>query len=396
MNYLEELKQLNLEKEDYAIIGSSAMAIRGLRVNEDLDIIVKKKLLTAIKKKFPIIERKFTYKIKNTHVEIWKSCPGIANLEKLITDSEYINSYPFVKLKYILQYKKSSNKIKDLEDIKLIDDYKKSKDIRQKNKNWWNEVTPIHINSPEVYKINELKKGNITLHKIELREIGNIRNKNILHLQCHIGLDSLSLAMLGAKVTAVDISEKAIEQAQKLNKKLKQNVKFIASDIFDLPLILNEKFDIVFTSYGILPWLYNLKVWSGIINGFLKTGGYFYIVDFHPMAYVIDCDEESNVIFEQLYFSNNNKPEIWKEEKDYANSRYISKNPIYTWKWTIGDLISSIANNNFHLNFYHEFGSSPEKIIDNMVQDIDKNWVVPTIERKIPLLFSLMAKKEVN
>ena len=396
MKYLNELNKLNLPKDKYAIIGSAALAVRGIRDNEDLDIVVNNKTLDDLKNRLEYKEKQFTLKIKNTHIEIWKSCPLIKNIDKVIRDSEIINSYRFVKLKYILKYKSASNKLRDKKDIKLIQDYLESEKYRKRNKAWWDEVVAIHLKTRGFYKIDDLKSGKSTLRNPEIKELGNIKNKKILHLQCHFGLDSISLALDGANVTAVDISEKAITLAKKLSKDINSSVNFICSDIYNLPMILDDKFDIVFCSYGVLYWLSDLKIWAKIINNYLKKGGFLYFVDFHPIANVIACDDDYNIIFEQNYFSTSNKPESWEEERDYANPNYISKNPVYTWKWTVGDLISSLVEAKLQIEFFHEFDFCPEKIIENMQKDNKGNWFVPGIKSKIPLLFSLKAKKNIN
>jgi 2-polyprenyl-3-methyl-5-hydroxy-6-metoxy-1,4-benzoquinol methylase len=113
---------------------------------------------------------------------------------------------------------------------------------------------------------------------IELELLGNVKGLSILHLQCHFGQDSLSLARMGAHVTGIDLSDKAIKTAQELNAELHLNAEFICSDIYDLPQHLNKQFDIVFTSYGTIGWLPDLNKWAQIIHHFLKPEGKFIFV----------------------------------------------------------------------------------------------------------------------
>ena len=117
------------------------------------------------------------------------------------------------------------------------------------NKDLWNKRTVIHKNS-SFYDLPSFLKGKNSLNEIEQRELGNIEGKTILHLQCHFGMDSLSMARMGAKVTGVDFSDTAIEEAQKLNDQLGLNANFISSNVYDLGTALSDQFDIVFTSYG--------------------------------------------------------------------------------------------------------------------------------------------------
>jgi 2-polyprenyl-3-methyl-5-hydroxy-6-metoxy-1,4-benzoquinol methylase len=132
------------------------------------------------------------------------------------------------------------------------------KDYLEFNKKFWNERVSIHKTS-ELYELKNFKKGKNKLHSLERKELGNVKDKTILHLQCHFGMDTLSLAMLGASVTGIDFSEEAIREAKSLNKRLGLSVEFILSNVYSLPEKLDKKFDIVFTSYGVLTWLPDLK-----------------------------------------------------------------------------------------------------------------------------------------
>ncbi len=122
------------------------------------------------------------------------------------------------------------------------------------NKAFWNERVSIHKNS-DLYELRNFKKGMNKLHSLEREELGDVRGKSILHLQCHFGMDSLSLERLGAEVSGVDFSEEAINAAIELRDELGMNSEFILSDIYSLPEKINKKYDIVYTSYGVLTWL---------------------------------------------------------------------------------------------------------------------------------------------
>ena len=131
------------------------------------------------------------------------------------------------------------------------------------NKKAWNKRTPVHIKS-KFYNNNEFMREKNSLKLIELNAIGNVTEKSLLHLQCHFGQDSISLARMGAKVTAVDFSDVAIKEAKKLAKKINTRVEFIESDVLDLKL--KKEFDIVFSSYGVIGWLPDLDMWAKTIS----------------------------------------------------------------------------------------------------------------------------------
>jgi len=148
----------------------------------------------------------------------------------------------------------------------------------KQNEKFWDEVAPIHFKS---YNIDALRQGISCIDEIQKQELYPIAEKKLLHLQCHIGTDSISLALDGAQVTAVDFSKKSIELAKRLNQEIGTNVEFIQANIFSLKDILKREFDIVYTSQGVLAWIKDINVWASIIYDYLKIGGVFYIMEIH-------------------------------------------------------------------------------------------------------------------
>src|SRR5437868_117554 len=133
------------------------------------------------------------------------------------------------------------------------------------NRESWNKRTEVHVGS-EFYDLEGFLNGNTSLNSIELGLLGNIKGKSILHLQCHFGQDTISLARLGADVTGVDLSDRSIEKAVEIAAQTNSGATFICCDIYDLPRHLDKKFDIVFTSYGTIIWLPDLDKWAKLIS----------------------------------------------------------------------------------------------------------------------------------
>src|SRR3954464_11903705 len=150
----------------------------------------------------------------------------------------------------------------------------------QSNRKLWNDWTGIHAQS-EFYDVESFKEGKFRLHPIEKEELGDVRGKTLLHLQCHFGLDTLSWANLGAIVTGADFSDKAIDLARELSRETGLPATFICSNIYDLPAALEGQFDIVFTSHGVLGWLPDMPNWGKVVAHFLKPGGTFYVAEVH-------------------------------------------------------------------------------------------------------------------
>ncbi len=260
---------------------------------------------------------------------------------------------------------------------------------RDGNRALWDEITPVHLKS---YGVERFLAGESWLPKKILEEVGDVEGLSLLHLQCHFGLDSLAWVREGAAVTGVDFSPKAIEAAKDLSQRSSLPATFIQSDIYDLPKHLEEQFDIVFTSIGVLCWLKDLKAWGRIIAQRLKPGGFFYIMDAHPLYYTFD--EEGKWQFEYAYF-HQEAPYVWDEEgPDYMDPNYSVKNPSYEWSWAVSDVIDAVLQAGLHLDFFHEFSAMAEPIYPEMVLCEDGWYRFPNMPVPLPVIFSLKAHKE--
>ncbi len=265
--------------------------------------------------------------------------------------------------------------------------------FEESNKKLWNELTDVHIRS---YGVDKFKKGASTLDQIQLSEIGDVRGRALLHLQCHFGLDTLSFAREGAIVTGVDFSEKSIEYANQLKEELNINARFICCNIYDLKDNLDKQFDIVYTSQGVLCWLKDLEKWAEIIYHFLKPNGIFYIMDGHPIKNTLEHTKKGKLDILYPYF-HNKKPTKWDDDSpDYSDENYISKNPSYEWQWSLSDVINSLIKTGLRIQFIHEFDRLFYKHFPAMNCDENGWWYLPDYRNKIPLMFTLRAKKEGN
>jgi len=259
------------------------------------------------------------------------------------------------------------------------------------NKRHWDDAARVHFRS-NYYNVSGFMKGGITLSPIELNELGDVANKDLLHLQCHIGLDTLSWGRKGANVVGVDFSSEAIKIANELAREisLQERVVFVESDIYDLQKRVYKKFDIVFTSHGVLNWLPNLELWAQTINNFIRPGGLFYIVDIHPYAWIID---DSTFKIRNSYFGISN-PEVWVSNGTYAlNSSEIKNTTTYLWQHTLGDIISAIAKVGLKIEFVHEFPFCSYQMWPFLEKNKDGFWHMPEGFPVMPLLFSLKAIK---
>ncbi len=258
------------------------------------------------------------------------------------------------------------------------------------NKDTWNKKVAIHAVS-EFYDVEGFKNGKTTLNTIELEELGDVKGKSLLHLQCHFGLDTLSWSRLGASCTGIDLSNEAIKQAKKLNNEMSLDAVFMESNLYDVPKKIQGEFDIVFTSYGVIGWLPDLKLWGEIIAGKLKKGGVFYMIEFHPIVWMFDF----LVTPPKLKYPYLNGKVIYEEYKGtYTNNDADIISKEYGWNHGLGEVVTSLTNAGLQIEFLHEFEKSPYNSFPEMEKTKDGMFVLKENQRMFPLLYSIKATKK--
>ncbi len=256
------------------------------------------------------------------------------------------------------------------------------------NKNSWNKKTEVHVNS-EFYDNENFIKGKSSLNKIELDLLGDIKGKSILHLQCHFGQDTISLSRLGAKTTGVDLSDKAIETAKELAVKTSADADFICCDVYDLPQHLDQKFDIVFTSYGTIGWLPDMDKWANIVSQFLKPNGKFIFVEFHPVVWMFDDS------FEKIGYNYfNAEPIIETFDGTYADKNAPITQDYVSWNHPISEVVNSLINCGLEINSLNEFDYSPYNCFDETVEIAPNKFRIKHLDNKIPMVYAIVATKK--
>ncbi len=255
------------------------------------------------------------------------------------------------------------------------------------NKESWNKRLDTHLES-DFYDLPGFLKGKSSLNSIELELLGDVKNKSILHLQCHFGQDSISLSRLGAKVSGIDLSDQSIATAQKLAKDCDTDTQFICSDVYGLPNALNEKFDIVFTSYGTISWLPDLDLWAQVVSHFLKPEGKFVFVEFHPVVWMFD-DDLQKVGYN--YF--NEKPIVEEESGSYADREADLKNQYVCWNHSISETVNNLIKNQLRIESLNEYDYAPYNAVNNMEEFEKGKYRVKHFGNKAPLVYSILATK---
>ena len=255
------------------------------------------------------------------------------------------------------------------------------------NKATWNEKVKVHAES-EMYDLEAFREGKTSLMAYELEALGDVKGKSLLHLQCHFGQDTLSWSRLGAKCTGVDLSDEGVKMARQLNDELKLDAEFVCCNVLDTSNYVKKQFDIVFTSYGVIGWLPDLKPWGKVIAERLQTGGTFYMAEFHPIVWMFDYLQNPPV----LKYGYMQEDVIYEEyDGTYADESSSMKSKEYGWNHGIGEVVSALTEAGLHIEYLTEHDESPYNVLPDL--ELTKSGMYATKDKLYPLIFTLKATK---
>jgi SAM-dependent methyltransferase len=259
--------------------------------------------------------------------------------------------------------------------------------------NWlrWNEVVDIHLRSSD-YGVADFRAGGSDLHPIEAAEIGDVGGKRVLHLQCHFGLDTLRLARRGAIVTGLDYSPKAIEAARALARDSRLAARFVEGDLHDAPRLIEGSFDIVYVTWGALCWLPDIRRWAAIAAGFVAPGGFLYLLEAHPVTLCMMQRNDRLFRVTDDYFSR--APIPADEDVTYTgDADKVANTRVYNWVHMLGDTVSAVIDAGLTVDFLREHDALPWRLYQTLVADAVGMWRLPPDQLRLPLSFSLKARR---
>lgn len=255
------------------------------------------------------------------------------------------------------------------------------------NRRKWDESVPLHVSSA-MYDVPSFLRGRSTLRPLELREVGPVRGRSLLHLQCHFGLDTLSWARLGAEAVGVDFSLPAIRAARKLARRAGVEARFLRSNVYDLPKVLDEQFDIVYTAKGALCWLPDIDRWAEVVARFLRPGGTFYLLEDHPVGELFRNEKGTTALeLEIPYF----RGEALRGEYDgtYATDAKMKHRVSYEWIHPVSHVLSALIDHGINIVSVREFPYSYWRRFSFMTEDRKGWWHLPQEKGLIPLIWSV-------
>jgi SAM-dependent methyltransferase len=260
-------------------------------------------------------------------------------------------------------------------------------EFHETNRRLWDGWTEIHRDSP-FYDVDAFRAGASSLNSIELEAVGEVAGTDLIHLQCHFGLDTLSWARRGARVTGVDFSDRAIALARELSVELEIPAEFHCLEVTELPPEWSDRFDVAFTSYGVLPWLPDLGAWAESIARVLRPGGAFHLVEFHPFSSMLDDTGR----IRHPYF-HTGEPDRYQVEGSYADPSAPFRHDAYEWAHSLSEIHQAIRAAGLEILDFKEYPFSPYGCYPYLEESEPGRWTVRESPVPFPLVFSIHATK---
>lgn len=269
---------------------------------------------------------------------------------------------------------------------------------REANRAKWDELVQPHLTSG-FYSVDALRDGTGRLDPIVQREVGDVAGLSVLHLQCHFGLDTLTLAQRGACVTGLDFSGEAIRAARALAAEVGLDATFVEGDLYAAPELIEGAFDLVFATWGTICWLPDLAGWARVASHFLKPGGRLYFADCHPMAYVWDegegmCDPLQGRLKTKYPYFHDASPILLDDPDDYASAHKTVNTRTYEWAHPVSETVSAVAAAGLAFEYMHEHPWITWALLPGLVEAEDGLYGWPEgTDPALPLSLSFSARK---
>ena len=260
------------------------------------------------------------------------------------------------------------------------------------NRDLWDKRVRAHLQFG-LYPSAKVEAGTYDVGEPETSEIGDVRGLRLVHLQCNAGADTLAWARLGATVTGIDFSAEAIAEARRLADATGLDATFVCADVLDLPAGLG-RFDVVYTSMGVLWWLPDLERWAATAAGLLAPGGRFYMVEIHPVAMALVDSDGRFEIGEDYYGPGG--PIVFETTGTYYEAEDFVAEPAmeHGTVHTLGSTVTALCRAGLRIEFLHEHPFTRFRMHPSLVGDAESYWRFPEDAPRVPLTFSLLASAD--
>ncbi|WP_229401654.1 class I SAM-dependent methyltransferase [Micromonospora okii] len=236
-------------------------------------------------------------------------------------------------------------------------------DYRSVNRANWDERAPAHAASPD-YGVERFLADPAHLSEVvrfDLPRLGKVTGLRGVHLQCHIGTDTVSLHRLGARMTGLDFSPAALAEARRLAAGTGAPVDFVEADVYDAPTVLEPGgFDLVYTGVGALCWLPDIRRWAQVVAALLRPGGRLFLRECHPMLWTLDDTRPDGTLAVEYPYFERPEPTVFQEQGTYvATEQTFTHTVTHEWNHGLGEVVTALLDAGFELTMLVEHDSAP-------------------------------------
>lgn len=274
-------------------------------------------------------------------------------------------------------------------------------DYLEINRASWDERAPAHAASPD-YRVAELvadPAGLSDVVRFDLPRLGDLTGVRGVHLQCHIGTDTLSLARLGATMTGLDLSGASLVEARRIAAAAQTRVEYVEADVYRAVEVLGAgRFDLVFTGIGALCWLPSVTRWAKTVAGLLRPGGRLFLREGHPALWAIDETRPDGLLVLDLPYFETEQPLVWDEGGTYVDTdTSFTHNVTHSWNHGIGEIFTALTAAGLRVTDLVEHDSVPWNALPGrMTKSDDGEWRLTERPQRLPLSYTLRAVKDVS
>lgn len=265
------------------------------------------------------------------------------------------------------------------------------------NRASWDERAPLHAASAD-YEVERFVSSPAHLSEVvrfDLPRLGDVRGLRAVHLQCHIGTDTLSLARLGARVSGLDFSAASLVQARRLAERCGVDISYVEADVYQAAQALPAgEYDLVYTGIGALCWLPDIERWASTVAALLKPGGRLFLRDGHPMLMAVNEAHQDRLQVEYPYFERE-APTVWVSDETYVDTdQALTQTETHEWNHGLGQVITALLRNGLQVTALEEHQSIPwEALPGQMAKGDDGEWRLREAPWRLPLSYTLQAIK---
>jgi SAM-dependent methyltransferase len=262
----------------------------------------------------------------------------------------------------------------------------------------WDERAPVHAASPGYHRQQFIDDPEFLSHvvRFDVPRLGDIRGLRGVHLQCHIGTDTISLQRLGARMTGLDLSPASLQEARALAAELGEEIEFVEANVYDAREALGGRtFDFVYTGVGALCWLPSIVRWAQVVSQLLESGGRLFVREGHPMLWTLDYERDDDLLVVAFPYFEHAEPSVEESDKTYVETdAVLTRVKTYNWNHGLGEIVTALLDAGLELTGLVEHDSAPWEAIPGRMEHVEGDeWRHPQHPEWLPQTYTLQAVK---